>query len=99
MQDCIDNCGKGYSTQSAIKNLWGHLDCFALELDIISRCYSDLLTSDPIPPTSREYFTDSEIKKVWKVYKDYKAGKDFGDVPVEWIDTVLIFLYSGVQDQ
>ena len=22
MQDCIDNCGYGYSTQGAIKNLW-----------------------------------------------------------------------------
>ena len=26
MQDCIDNCGCGYSTQWAIKNLFGHLD-------------------------------------------------------------------------
>ncbi len=95
MQDCIDNCGKGYSTQSLIKNLWGHLDRLALELDIISRCYSELLTSDPIPPTSRECFTDDEIKKIWKTYKEYQAGKTFGDVPVEWIDTVLIFLYSG----
>ena len=42
--------GKGYSTQGAIKNLWGYLDRFALELDVVSRCYSELLTSDPIPP-------------------------------------------------
>ena len=26
MQETIDGCGKGYSTQAAIKNLWGHLD-------------------------------------------------------------------------
>lgn len=26
MQDCIDNCGCGYSTQWSIKNLFGHLD-------------------------------------------------------------------------
>lgn len=95
MQDCIDKCGRGYATQAAIKNLWGHLDRYALELDIISKCYSDLLTSDPIPQTSRECFTDTEIKRVWKVYEDYQAGKDFGSIPVEWIDTVLIFLYSG----
>ncbi|GHV42768.1 hypothetical protein FACS189490_12440 [Clostridia bacterium] len=31
MQECIDDCGAGYSTQSAIKNLFGHLDRFALE--------------------------------------------------------------------
>ena len=54
MQETIDGCGKGYSTQAAIKNLWGHLDRFALELDVVSRCYSDLLTSDPVPPTSRD---------------------------------------------
>lgn len=95
MQETIDSCGKGYSTQSVIKNLWGHLDRFALELDVITRMYSDLLTSEPIPQTSRERFTDAEIKKVWKVYGEYQEGKDFGSVPVEWIDTVLIFLYSG----
>lgn len=43
MQETIDGCGKGYSTQAAIKNLWGHLDRFALELDVITRCYSELL--------------------------------------------------------
>ncbi len=41
MQDCIDGCGKGYSTQGAVKSLWGHLDRFALELDVVSRCYSE----------------------------------------------------------
>ena len=83
MQECIDHCGKSYSTQSVIKNLWGHLDRFALELDIITRCYSELLTSAPIPPTSRERFTDEEIKKVW----------DNQHIP--WVDTILILLYSG----
>lgn len=83
MQDCIDGCGKGYSTQAAIKNLWGHLDRFALELDVISRCYSDLLTSDPIPETSRDRFSDDEIKAVW----------DRQNEP--WFDTILIFIYSG----
>lgn len=95
MQDCIDKCGKGYSTQAAIKNLWGHLDRFALELDIINKCYSNLLTSDPVPQTTRERFSNAEIKKVWKAYKEFQKGKDFGEIPIEWIDTVLIFLYSG----
>ena len=95
MQDTIDNCGKSYSMQSAIKNLWGHLDRFALELDITSKCYSDLLTSESIPPTSRTPFTTEEIKKVWKLYDEYSNGKYFENVPVEWVDTVLIFLYSG----
>ena len=83
MQDCIDNCGRGYSTQGAIKNLWGHLDRFALELDVITRCYSDLLTSDPIPPTTRDRFSEKEIQLLWQHQKD------------PWADTALIFLYSG----
>ena len=83
MQETIDNCGKGYSTQAAIKNLWGHLDRFALEMDIITRCYSDLLTSDPIPPTTRLPFSKDEIKLLWEHQSD------------PWVDTVLILIYSG----
>lgn len=83
MQDTIDGCGRGYSTQGAIKNLWNHLDKFALELDIITRCYSDLLTSTAAPPTSRKPFTTEEIQTLW----------DHVNEP--WVDTVLIFLYSG----
>lgn len=83
MQYCIDNCGKGYSTQAAIKNLWGHLDRFALELDIISKTYSELLTSAPIPPTNRTPFTKEEIKTLWE-----HQGEP-------WVDTILILIYSG----
>ncbi len=83
MQDTIDNCGKSYSTQSMIKNLWGHLDRFALELDVISRCYSDLLTSAPVPETTRDRFSDEVIARLW-------AHQD-----EPWVDTVLIFIYSG----
>lgn len=83
MQDCIDSCGKGYSTQGAIKNLFGHLDRFAMELDVISKCCSDLLTSDPIPETSKEIFTDEEVARLW----------DNKNLP--WVDSVLFFLYTG----
>ena len=83
MQDCIDSCGCGYSTQGAIKNLWGHLDRFALELDIISKRCSDLLTSDPIPETTKEIFTDEEVSRLWENQK------------FPWVDSVLFFLYTG----
>lgn len=83
MQDCIDSCGCGYSTQGAIKNLWGHLDRFALELDIISKRCSDLLTSDPIPETTKEIFTDQEVARLWE-------NQNF-----PWVDSVLFFLYTG----
>lgn len=83
MQDCIDSCGCGYSTQGAIKNLWGHLDRFALELDIISKRCSDLLTSDPIPETTKEIFTDEEVSRLWENHN------------FPWVDSVLFFLYTG----
>ncbi len=83
MQDCIDSCGRGYSTQGAIKNLFGHLDRFAMELDIILRCYSELLKSDPIPETKKRIFTDEEIRRVW----------DNQNLP--YADSVLFFLYTG----
>ena len=83
MQDCIDHCGRGYSTQGAIKNLFGHLDRFALELDVISKCYSDLLTSDPIPETTRDRFSDDEINRLWEHQNE------------KWVDSVLVFIYAG----
>lgn len=83
MQDCIDSCGCGYSTQGAIKNLWGHLDRFAMELDIITKCCSDLLTSDPIPETTKTVFTPEEISLLWE------------NKNLQWVDTVLVLLYSG----
>lgn len=83
MQETIDTCGRSYATQAAIKNLWGHLDWFALELDIISNRYSELLTSDPIPETNRTPFSEDEIKTMWEHQSD------------PWVDTVLIMLYSG----
>lgn len=83
MQDCIDNCGCGYSTQGAIKNLWGHLDRFAFELDIIDKMYSTITTAPPIPDTTRQPFTAEQVAALWKIQSD------------EWVNTVLIYLYTG----
>ena len=83
MQECIDNCGHGSSTQSAIKNLFRHLDKLALELDIINRCYSELLTSAQAPETSKRPFTDDEVDAVWGI----------SEMP--WVDSVLTLLYTG----
>lgn len=83
MQDIIDGCGKGYSTQWAIKNLFGHLDKFALEVDVINKGYAQLTTAEPIPETSKEPFTDEEVQILWK----------FQDEP--WVDSILVFLYTG----
>lgn len=83
MQDCIDNCGCAYSTQWAIKNLFGHLDRFAFEIDLIDKMYSSIITAEPIPETSKEIFSEKQIEQLWKM-----QGQ-------EWVDTVLIYLYTG----
>lgn len=83
MQDCIDNCGKGYSTQWAIKNLFGHLDKFALELDVINKSYAQLTTAEPIPETNKVPFSDEEVDILWN-NKGYPG-----------VDSVLIFIYTG----
>lgn len=83
MQDCIDGCGCGYSTQWAMKNLFGHLDRFATELDVIQKMYSPLITAEAIPETSKQPFTDEEVNAIWAI-QDH-----------EWVDSVLVFLYGG----
>lgn len=83
MQETIDGCGKGPGTEAGIKGLWTHLDRFALELDIITRCYSDLLTSSPRQDTERTPFTTDEIKTLWAYLSE------------PWVDSVLILIYSG----
>jgi len=83
MQEVIDKCGKGYSTQSAIKNLFFHLDRFALELDLIDRQYSAMTTTEPVAETNKLPFTEEEIKHLWTLR----------DEP--WVDSALVFLYTG----
>lgn len=83
MQEVIDNCGCGYSTQGAIKNLFGQLDRFAMELDVINKCNSTLISAAPIPPSSKVPFTEDEITAVWNISDQ------------EWVDSVLFFLYTG----
>lgn len=86
MQECIDSCGKGYSTQANIKKLFGHLDKFAFELDIIDKMYSQLITvSETVPETTRTPFTQDQVNELWKL-------QDQGE---PWVDTVLMYLYTG----
>ena len=87
MQDCIDNCGLSYSTQSQIKTLWGHLDNFAFECDIINKMYSQLISSPPIPDTNRTPFTTEQVDTLWKIKDD------------PWVNTVLIYIYTGFRLQ
>lgn len=86
MQDCIDYCSRGYSTQGAIKNLFGHLDKFALELDVINKSYAQLVAAEPIPETTKGRFSNEQIDKIWEIYE---SGK------YPWSDSILVFIYTG----
>lgn len=83
MQDCIDSCRRGYSTQANIKNLWRHLDRFAQELDVIQKANSSFLNSERIPDSSRNPFTEEEIHRIWE--NENKEG----------VDLILFLLYTG----
>lgn len=83
MQNCIDTCGCGYATQGQIRSLFRHLDRFALELDIIAKGYSELLTTAPVTPSARCIFTNEELLTVRK-----HAG-------LPWADSLLFLLYTG----
>lgn len=83
MQDCIDSCGRSYATQNTIKNLFYHLDRFALEYDIITKGYSSLLTTDPTPDSNKTVFSSDERDVLWQ------------NQEIPWVDSILIFLYSG----
>lgn len=83
MQDCIDLCDKSNSLKSAIKNLFGHLDKFALEIDLIQKPYSQLLQAVPTTESSKQPFTDDEINRLWEHKDD------------PWVDSILMFLYTG----
>ena len=83
MQEIIDGCGCGYSTQGAIKSLFGQLDAYAMELDIIMKMNSSLIHAAPIPPSSKVPFDEQEINDLWN------------DCDQEWVDSVLFLLYTG----
>ncbi len=83
MQECVNKCERGYATQSAIKNLFHHLDRYAIEIDLIEKSYSHLITSAPIPETNKTIFSLEERQQLW------------ANQQVEWVDSLLIFLYTG----
>ena len=83
MQDCIDRCGKSQSTQTNIKNLFGQLDRYAYDQDIIPKQYSVNLTISSTETKKRNPFTKDEIKAI-----EAHAGE-----PI--YDETIFMLYTG----
>ena len=64
MQDIIDACNLSYSSKASIKSLFTHLDKFAMEMDVIVKMNSTLVTAGKVPDSKKVVFTDSEINKI-----------------------------------
>lgn len=65
MQGCINEAKP--SMRGVVKNLLYNLDRYALELDIVTRTYSQLIVIDRDYEAKRERkpFTEDEIKLLW----------------------------------
>lgn len=83
MQACVDECGRGSSTKSQIKALWGHLDRLALELDVITKQCSSLVTAPPPPETAKRPFAEEEVARLWE------------NLSLPWADSALFLIYTG----
>ena len=87
LQNIIDTCGKGYGSLRKIKVLFNQLFEYAMKNDIISKDYSDFVDIGKNKEEStRKPFSIPEIKLLWK----HTSNIDF-------IDTVLIMIYSGLR--
>lgn len=85
LQEAIDNCPKGLATKKKIKYLFGQIFAYAMQNDIISKDYSKYIDiGKTITENKREPFNPKEIELLWKHLAD-----------IEFIDTVLIMIYSG----
>lgn len=85
LQLALDQCQKGHGTKRKIKYLFGQLYAYAMQNDIVSKDYSSYVDIGPATRESeRVPFSKVEIEILWKHVEDF-----------EWIDTILIMIYSG----
>ncbi len=86
MQRCIDTCACGVSSQSAIRNLFRHLDRYAYDADLIDRRRSELLTVQKGGVIKhRKPISVGHINTLWSLQGE------------KGVDTVLIFIYTGLR--
>lgn len=87
LQSVIDKCDKSYGTKRKIKVLFNQLYKYAMQNDLTHKDYAtfvELPKNDTV--SSRKPFTIDEINKLW----------DNVD-RLEFIDTVLIMIYTGLR--
>lgn len=87
LQAVIDNCDKSHGTKRKIKVLFNQMYKFAMENDLTHKDYARFveLPRDNTK-SSRQPFTLDEIKKLWENVDR-----------LDFIDTVLIMIYTGLR--
>jgi integrase len=87
-QAVIDSChkeGKSISSLKKIQLVSNMLCKYAMEDDIITKNYADKLMMPVFVKEEKEIFSDLEIKKM------------FDNDTIEWTDTILILIYTGMR--
>ncbi len=78
--------GLSYSSCHKVKVLAGILMKLALADDIIDTNYANMVKVSKGEKKKAEIFSDLEIKRLWEHVDT-----------VEWVDTILIFIYTGMR--
>ncbi len=87
LQQCIDECPAGYTTKKNIRILLHQLFEYAIQNDITDKNYAESLNvGEHTAVIKRTVFSPEEIQKLW----------DNVD-RMEYIDSILILLYSGMR--
>ena len=78
----------GYQVQTRLKTFWGQVFKYAMEHDIITKNYSDFVTTrDKDPGTTRSAIPEEDVDKIWKaaVSGDHDA------------QIAMIYIYTGMR--
>lgn len=87
MQAVINaNSKLSYASRKKIKNLYNLLYGYAMEKDIVSKDYTKFIDlGENEDESDRKPFTEDQIKKLWD------------KVDVDFVDTILIMIYTGMR--
>lgn len=87
LQKIIDNSGKGYQTLRKIKVMLNQVYSFAMANDIIQKNYASFVSiGKDETESTRAPFSTEEIARLWDNLNR-----------LDWIDTVLIMIYTGLR--
>lgn len=89
MQEIIDKMNRNNMSKSSchkVKVLAGLLYKHAMENDIVDKNYAEFIELPKEEKTKKDIFNDLEIKKLESLADS-----------VEWIDTILILIYTGMR--